>query len=75
MGAPAVRHARAVIEPGGDVEAAEWLTRGAGDLGTFHSMLPAVFEAYARVFHPAELHEGARLGDPAPANRSVPPAR
>ena len=37
--------------------AAEWLTRGAGEFGTFHSMVPDVFEAYGRVFHPAELDD------------------
>lgn len=46
-----------LIEPAQDRRPAAWLTRAAGDFGTLHSMVPDVFAAYARVFHPAALCE------------------
>jgi hypothetical protein len=46
-----------VIEAAADARPADWLTRSAGMFGTVHSMVPDVFEAYARVFHPAMLCE------------------
>jgi len=44
-----------MIEAAKDARAADWISRAAGESGTFHSMVPDVFEAYARVFHPAGL--------------------
>lgn len=46
-----------MIVPAEDATPGEWLTRSAGEDGTFHTMVPAVFGAYARVFHPASLGE------------------
>jgi hypothetical protein len=58
-----------VIEAAGDARAADWLTRSAGDRYTVHAMVPDVFEAYARVFHPATLCEReVRWADVARAN-------
>jgi len=51
-----------------DVSVADWFSRSARDWGTVHSMVPPVFEAWARVFHPASLYERGRLGDPAPTD-------
>jgi hypothetical protein len=58
-----------VIEAADDARPADWLTRSAGDPYTVHAMVPDVFEAYARVFHPALLcEEEVRWSDVAHAN-------
>lgn len=49
------RHALGVLTAAENVRAAAWLSPSAGDWGTIHSMVPAGFTAYARVFHPAWL--------------------
>ncbi len=58
---------RCMLTAAEDVRAAEWFSRSGREEHTLHTMVPPAFDAYARVFHPAELHEGGRLGDPAPA--------
>jgi len=57
----------AMIEPAADASAAEWLTRSAGAFGTVHSLVPDVFEAYARVFQPASRYGETRDPGHAPA--------
>ena len=42
-----------MVKAADDARPAEWLTRSAGEFGTVHSLVPDLFEAYARVFHPA----------------------
>ncbi len=58
-----------MIEAAEDARPADWLTRSAGERYTVHAMVPDVFEAYARVFHPAMLWEQeVRWADVARAN-------
>ncbi len=57
------------IEPVEDAGAADWLVAAAGRSPTFHTMVPDLFEAYARVFHPASLcGRDVRWGEVAAAN-------
>jgi hypothetical protein len=49
-----------VLSAVSDADAAGWVTAGVRDFdGTVGSVVPAVFEAYARVFHPASRAAGA----------------
>jgi hypothetical protein len=59
-----------MIDAAEDVRAADWLSRSARDWYTVHSMVPDVFESYARIFHPAGLAGGrdVRWAEVAEAN-------
>jgi hypothetical protein len=58
-----------MLEPAEDATPAHWLTRAAGEVHTLHVMVPDVFDAYARVFHPALLADKeVRWADVADAN-------
>jgi len=47
------------LEPVADVSAGDWIAeRLRGPIGTVGSVVPRGFEAYARVLHPVELHDG-----------------
>jgi hypothetical protein len=49
-----------VLSAVSDTEAADWVVAGVRDFdGTVGSVVPAVFDAYARVFHPASRSAGA----------------
>src|SRR5437660_12927180 len=65
-----------MVKAADDARPAEWLTRSAGEFGTVHSLVPDLFEAYARVFHPAALGDRqVRWEDVARANgRTMHPA-
>jgi hypothetical protein len=54
-----------MITAANDAGQADWLSRSAAHMYTVHVMVPDVFEAYARVFHPAARHEGPppRVGE------------
>jgi hypothetical protein len=49
-----------VLSAASDADAADWAAAGVRNFdGTVGSVVPAVFDAYARVFHPASRHTGA----------------
>src|ERR1700730_3107084 len=49
-----------VLSAASDADAAYWAAAGVRNFdGTVGSVVPAVFDAYARVFHPASRHTGA----------------
>jgi hypothetical protein len=67
-----------VVRPAIDVHAADWVIQGVHDFDyTVGSLVPALFEQYARLFHPASREDGSdvRWADVASANgRTMHPA-